>query len=183
MVLSFLRGEIDSPRWGTYYMAILSEMRIDRLSLIDNADLNDVDANRVRAKVLGPARGYGRNALLFHGFPTDTTWRRVQLDPSDFQRLNYLNCPPFPELTDGTCSVAAGARNYPRNKELALRVDDVVQAIERGASTQELILVEDADWLVVLEGNTRATAYVKASTTSFSALVGNSPTMYQWKFI
>ena len=44
-------------------------------------------------------------------------------------------------------------------------------------------MVEDADWLVVLEGNTRATAYVKALTTSFSALVGSSPTMYQWKFI
>jgi hypothetical protein len=60
---------------------------------------------------------------------------------------------------------------------------DVMQAIEGGVSMQELIVVEDADWLVVLEGNTRATAYVKALTTSFSALVGSSPTMYQWKFI
>jgi hypothetical protein len=183
MVLSFLRGEIDSPRWGPHYMAVLNQIRIDRLSLIDNADLNDADANRVRAMVLGPVRGYGRNAALFRGFPTDTTWRRVQLDPSDFQKLNYLNSPPFPELTDGTRSVEVGARNYRRDGELALRVDDVMQAIERGVSMQELIVVEDADWLVVLEGNTRATAYVKALTTSFSALVGSSPTMYQWKFI
>ena len=46
MVLSFLRGEIDSPRWGPHYIAVLSRMRSDRLSLIDNADLNDADANR-----------------------------------------------------------------------------------------------------------------------------------------
>jgi hypothetical protein len=183
MVLSFLRAEIESPQWGHRYTEVLNQMRADRLSLIDNADLNDANANRIRAKVLGPVRGYGRNAALFRGFPTDTTWRRVQLDPSDFQRLNYLNYPPFPKLTDGTCSVEVGARNYRHDGELAQRVDDVVQAIERGVSIQELILVEDADWLVVLEGNTRATAYVKASTSSFSALVGSSPTMYQWKFI
>jgi hypothetical protein len=158
-------------------------MRSDRLSLIDNADLNDADANRIRARVLGPVRGYGHNELLFRGFPTDTTWRRVQLDPPDFHKLNYLNCSPFPELTDGTRAIEVGARNYHRDGELALRVDNVVQAIEKGVSLQELILVEDADSLVVLEGNTRATAYVKASTTSFSALVGSSPTMYTWKFI
>ena len=183
MVLSFLRREINSPRWGPHYIAVLSRMRSDRLSLIDNADLNDADANRIRARVLGPVRGYGHNELLFRGFPTDTTWRRVQLDPPDFHKLNYLNCSPFPELTDGTRAIEVGARNYHRDGELALRVDNVVQAIEKGASLQELILVEDADSLVVLEGNTRATAYVKASTTSFSALVGSSPTMYTWKFI
>ena len=183
MMLSFLRGEIDSPRWGPHYISVLSRMRNDRLSLIDNADLNDADANRIRARVLGPVRGYGHNELLFRGFPTDTTWRRVQLDPPDFHKLNYLNCSPFPELTDGTRAIEVGARNYHRDGELALRVDNVVQAIEKGASLEELILVEDADSLVVLEGNTRATAYVKASTTSFSALVGSSPTMYTWKFI
>jgi hypothetical protein len=183
MVLSFLRGEIDSPRWGPHYIAVLSRMRSDRLSLIDNADLNDANANRIRARVLGPVRGYGHNELLFRGFPTDTTWRRVQLDPPDFHKLNYLNCSPFPELTDGTRAIEVGARNYHRDGELALRVDNVVRAIEKGVSLQELILVEDADSLVVLEGNTRATAYVKASTTSFSALVGSSPTMYTWKFI
>jgi hypothetical protein len=60
MVLSFLRGEIDSARWGPHYMAVLNQIRTDRLSLIDNADLNDADANRARAMVLGPIRGYGR---------------------------------------------------------------------------------------------------------------------------
>jgi hypothetical protein len=88
IVLSFLRAEIDSPRPGPHYIAVLNQMRADRYSLIDNADLNDANANRVRARALGPVRGYGRNADLFRGFPTDTTWRRAQLDPSDFQRLN-----------------------------------------------------------------------------------------------
>ena len=70
-------------------------------------------------------------------------------------------------------SVELGACNYRLNQELAPRVDDVMQAIARGVSMRELILVEDGDRLVVLEGNTRATAYVKAST-SFSAFAGSS---------
>jgi hypothetical protein len=183
MVLSFLRAEIDSPAWGPHHMAVLNQMGADRSSLIDNADLTDADANRVRAIALGPVRGYGRGVSLFRGFPADTTWRRIQLEPSEFHRLKYINCKPFPELTDGTRSVEVGARNYRRDGGLAPRVDDLVKAIERGVSMQELILVEDADRLVVLEGNTRVTAYVKASTTSFSALVGSSPTMHQWEFI
>lgn len=97
--------------------------------------------------------------------------------------MKYINCEPFRELTNDTRSVEIGARNYHRNRELAPRVDDLVQAIEGGVSMQELILIEDLDRLVILEGNTRATAYVKASTTSFSALVGSSPRMRQWVFI
>jgi hypothetical protein len=184
MVLSFLRAEIDSPVWGPHYMAVLNHMGVDRFSLIDNAeiDLSDANANRTRANALGLIRGYGRDMLLFRGFPTDTTWRRVQLDPSEFQVLKYINCPPFPQLTDDTRSIEIGARNYRRDEGLAPRVDDVVRMIKSGILTPELILVEDTDRLVVLEGNTRATAYVKAGT-SFSALVGSSPTIRQWAFI
>ena len=50
MVLSFLRAEIDSPVYGTRNMAVLNQMGTDRSSLIDNADLNDANPNRVRGR-------------------------------------------------------------------------------------------------------------------------------------
>jgi hypothetical protein len=50
MVLSFLRAEIDSPRSGPHYIAVLNQMRADRYSLIDNGDLNDANPNRVRGR-------------------------------------------------------------------------------------------------------------------------------------
>jgi hypothetical protein len=50
MVLSFLRAEIDSPLRGLHYIAVLNQMRADRYSLIDNADLNDANPNRVRGR-------------------------------------------------------------------------------------------------------------------------------------
>jgi hypothetical protein len=183
MVLSFIRAEIDSPVWGVYYQRALDGLRFERSSLIDEADLKDSYANCVRGIILGAVRGYGRQDLLFRGFPSDTEWRRVSVDASDFRRLKYLNCSPFPDLSDGTREVEVGARNRDRDEDFAARVDGVVQAIARGASMPELILVEDAGRLVVLEGNTRATGYVRASTTSFLALVGSSPIMRQWVFI
>jgi hypothetical protein len=173
MVLAFLRAEIDSPAYETRTTEALKQIGADRSSLIDNADLKDANANRARAIALGLTRGYGCNMYLFEGFPTDTTWRRVQIDPSEFQKLKYVNTRAFWQLTDGTRSVEVGARNYRRDVGLAPRVDDIVQTIESGGSVPELILVEHADRLVVLEGNTRATAYVRAATAPISAVVGS----------
>jgi hypothetical protein len=101
---------------------------------------------------------------------------------ADFDRLRYVNCEPFLGLTDDARSVNIGARNYKRVAEFATRVDSIARNIGAGLSTSELILVEDRDRLVVLEGNTRATAHVQTSTL-FSALVGSSPTMREWAFI
>jgi|ERR1700731_1202440 hypothetical protein len=67
MVLSFLRAEIDSPAWGPHQMAVLNQMRVDRSSLIDNADLTDADANRVRAIALGPVRAMDAVCFCFAG--------------------------------------------------------------------------------------------------------------------
>jgi hypothetical protein len=182
MVLSFIRAEIDSPVWGPSYEEVLGALHADRSTLIDNGDLNDGSANHVRGAVLGMVRGYGRNGFLFSGFPLDTTWRRVLLDHADFQTLKYVNSGPWKDLFT-TRSVEDGARNYQRDAGLAARVDDSVQKINRGDSIAEIILVEDADRLVVLEGNTRATAYLKIATTPIPALIGSSPAMHQWDFI
>ena len=98
MVLSFLRGGIDSPGWGPRYMCVLNALRFDRSPLIDNADLHDAYANCVRGIVLGAVRGYGRDEFLFQRFPLDTRWRRVSLEPSEFQILKYINSPPIRDL-------------------------------------------------------------------------------------
>jgi hypothetical protein len=182
MVLAFLRAEIDSPMRAVFYRSVLTALRFDR-SLIDSADLNDGYANCIRAVVLGAVRGYGRNDFLFYGFPSNAKWRRVLLDPSEFQRLRYLNDGASWAGLAASRSVQDGARNCISDAALAARVGVLVQAINRGDTVPEIILVEDADLLVVLEGNTRATAYITAASTPISALIGSSPTMHEWRFI
>ncbi len=184
MVLSFLRAEIDSPTWWPRYARVLNAHHLNRSSLIDNADLNDSRSNHDRGIVLGEVRGYGRDEGLFQGLPLDTKWRRVSLDPTEFQRLRYINNDEFwRNLTGGTRSVQDGARNY-KGSRITAGVDDVLRKIRQGASIPELILVEDMrGGLVVLEGHTRATAFVIARSNPISALVGTSPAMHQWTFI
>jgi hypothetical protein len=182
MVLAFVRAEIDSPVWGPAYMKAITSLRLERSVLIDQADLKDCRMNSVRAAVLGAVRGFGHNAFLFAGFPRDAQWRRVLVEPPDFDGLTYANCEPFRGLTDETRLINDGARNYKRVPAFAARVDEIKRDIRAGLSAPDLILVEDRNRLVVLEGNTRATARVQISTP-FSALVGSSPTMREWVYV
>jgi hypothetical protein len=85
-------------------------LRHDRL-LIDNADVTDVQQNRVRRALLGCYRGFGHDAYLFRGFPNDVRWRRVILEPGDLQRLLYAKEPSWIDFSDGTRLVSAGGRN------------------------------------------------------------------------
>jgi hypothetical protein len=183
MILAFIRAEIDSPRWGPIYANVLSALRFDRSSLIDAADLKDSYANCVRAIMLGSVRGYGRNDLLFRGFPSDARWRRASLDSSDFRRLRYIGNDEFwQSLTAGSRAVVDGAHNY-KDSRIAESVNAVLQKIRDGVSMPDLILIEGTqDWLIVLEGHIRVTAYVAAGIEPIFALVGSSPAMHQWAF-
>src|SRR5713101_2114114 len=89
MVLAFLQAEIDASRYRDFYNACLAVLGFERI-LIDKPDLNDPVANEARKRLLQGARGYGSNTALFTGFPTDVRWRRVVLDPRDFEAMRYV---------------------------------------------------------------------------------------------
>ena len=67
-------GQSDSPKPDVQgcYARSLERWGLDRVNLIDNADLNDEDANHNRVAVLDECRGFRRRIALFQGFPTDT---------------------------------------------------------------------------------------------------------------
>jgi hypothetical protein len=160
VVLAFLQAEIDSPKWGPLYSHALHERNLDRVSLIDAADLEDARACSTRKDILGTVRGYGRGRKLFTGFPLDTTWRRVQVEPSDFHQLKCIsNDDRWSVLTGGTRLIEDAARNLDTYPELADRVSIARHRIEQGLPVAELIMVEnDAGGLIVVEGHTRAAA-------------------------
>jgi hypothetical protein len=186
MVLSFLRAEIDSGSRGSLYMDKIRALHLDRKLLIDNADLTDDHANSGRASLLGAVRGYGRNDLIFRGFPDDVTWRRVSLEASEFGALKYANCDPWLQLSRGTRSVLDGARNLPcyGDHGIAQAVPEIADKIDRAIQFEDLLLIDDlSNRLIILEGNTRATAFVSSMTNCAFALVGRSETIKTWRFI
>lgn len=109
MTLAFLRGQIDSPRWGRHYLTFLHRHGLDRAALIDCADLSDAEQNRQRALLAARASGF-----LFRGFPSDVTWTRGTFAPAHFDRLKYMKCEPWLTLSGGTRSVIDGAANLGR---------------------------------------------------------------------
>src|SRR5947209_5320869 len=79
MVLAFLAAEIDSNRFGYLYVDNLGALNLGR-DLIDKADLNSERENALRRLLLGSVRGYGKNEVLFTGFPRDAEWRKASIN-------------------------------------------------------------------------------------------------------
>jgi hypothetical protein len=194
MVLRFLQGEIDSPRFGIDSQdhgprieAILKHYQVDRAQLIDNGDATNSFENQIRMVILRTTRGYA-NHFLFQGFPTDIQWRRIQLDSDELHRLKYANFPSWVELSGGSRRAVDGAMNLDAiqtDEDIAGNVQAVVELIKGDHTFPDLIAVQtDTRDLVLIEGHTRATAYAVSLPASPTLLiVGSSSKISQWRWI
>jgi hypothetical protein len=143
-----------------------------------------------RIKLLGAVRGYGANSYLFQGFPNDVSWQRVCLEQAEMARLKYANHRSWIILSNGTRLVGDGASNIDKiqvadvNGTINENVKRVVADIQNGKSYSELIAVSGFDEdLILIEGHTRATAYVLSKYTQpVTLLVGTSTRTRNWAF-
>jgi len=147
MVLDFLRAEIDSSRYSNCILAKLALLGIPR-SLIDAPDLTNPLENGLR-RCLMSYRGYDSRQGLFTGFPIDVTWRRVDLDPGDFQTMKYINdtvtlTPNWTEFSSRKRLVSDGARNFPRysSDQRFRHIADMAHAIRGGKCFPPLVAVQ-----------------------------------------
>lgn len=190
MVLAFLKAEIDSPRYEQVYREKISSLGFSRTQLIESADLHNDHQNMERIKLLGEVRGYGANSYLFPGFPNDVSWQRVRLEQPEIARLKYAKHPSWIMLSNGTRLVRDGASNIDKilvpdvNGTINENVKKVAASIQNGQRYSELIAVSGLDdVLILVEGHTRATAYVLSKYTQpVALLVGTSATMRNWGF-
>lgn len=186
VVLAFLKAEIDSPRFGSNYKTILLNSGLSRREIIDHPDLRNKEQNHIRRELLKAVRGYKANNYLFAGFPSDISWRKVQIKPDEFDLLRYAKCQPWIRLSGDTRLVTHGAKNVDciivegANQNIKQIADD----FKKGKRYPELIAVEDHDGsLILVEGHTRATAYALANLNEdVTILLGSSPTMHLWSF-
>jgi hypothetical protein len=188
MVLEFLRAEIESPTdRRRHYVDWLIRMRLTREALIDHANLESVEDNRSRAQLLGDVRGYGVNRYLFTGFPADVQWRRVAVTHEELGEFRYVNhvagllavSGPSRRVIDGATNVESGATG-----EFCDNVRGVLERVRNGGTFPDLIAVFTGSHILV-EGNTRATAYVLAQPArAISVIMGSSPSQFsEWFFL
>ena len=183
MILAFLQGEIDSPRFGNAYNVILRNSGLDRTA-IAGPDLQSARENYIRHELLRVVRGYGDDSFLFQGFPADLTWRRVQLDAGDYQRLRYANHDTWVNFSGGSRVVSDGARNIAlitATEDANTNIRAVAAALQAGIRYAPLIAVDGPSGsMILIEGHTRATAYVIECFEPFEVIIGSSPVMNNW---
>jgi hypothetical protein len=137
--------------------------------------------------LLGAVRGYPDQAL-FHGFPRDASWCRAQLQPGDLGSLRYGRFDNWKTLTGGSRAVADGAARIAASEPSAAASRDaenvkaVAEAVRGGVKYPELIAAQAEDGsLILMEGNTRATAYALAEVGEpIEMFVASSPSMRAW---
>jgi hypothetical protein len=189
MIAAFLQAEVDSPRWSDCVRSGLATLGLER-SLIDQPDLTDRQQNGLRKQLLW-YRGYERREGLFKGFPLDVAWRRVDLEAGDLQTMRYINdtvttTPNWTNLSSGTRLVSDGAVNLrqhtsdPRFRQII----EIARALRGGKRFEPLIAAQNRDdYLVIIEGHSRATAYAfERFSGPVDAFVGSSPAMDKWPF-
>jgi hypothetical protein len=185
MVLEFLRAEYDSPVWRGWI-----EKGLDGdLTAILEPRIDDPDQNEARKRALSLYRGYGRGDYIFAGFPSGADWLLVAATCAELGAFVYPNYETFATITRGTLMVRDGAANLEAievGDELNARVRAVADTLHAGAQHRPLIaLARTPDSAhVLLEGNTRATAYVLTFTseTEVEVIAGYSPRIAEWNF-
>jgi hypothetical protein len=184
MVLAFLRAEANSTRWGNAFA------NLDR-RLIDEPDLRDAAQNAARADALAAHRGdITTRTGFFSGLPLDTKWQRWALTLVELGDISYANYVTWIKLSGGTRRIRDGAANVQRlqvyeDHDINAGIRAAARSIDEGKPMAELIAVSQGAYgrdLVLLEGHTRATAYLitKHPPAEVDLLVGWSTTMDRW---
>ena len=65
--------------------------------------------------MLNTIRGYTSRTFLFVNFPRDVRWRRSKLTSGDYERLRYVNSPPWRPLAGSELRVMDGAYRIAEN--------------------------------------------------------------------
>jgi hypothetical protein len=181
MVALFLRGELQSERFGSRTRSTVDEQ------LLLEPDLEDEEQNAVRSAALTVLRGYESREGLFHGFPGDMRWEWAALPPDEVLAVRYIEYDYWVELSGGS-RLPLDAADRIRAGITVFRVpnDGFFELADELTTTAlpELIVVgRDRTRLVVLEGHARLTAYAlrpEALPPELEVLLGRSPRISSW---
>jgi hypothetical protein len=176
MLCAWVEAEMDSPRYRADYDRFL-----DR-----HADLTPA----ICRAALGRMRGYP-DQCIFLGLPLPLEWSRIRVtveELGDFRYLNYL--PTFVALSGGTRIVRDGAANVETvsvPEALNERILQTEAGIAAGDAHRPLIAMTSASEQtpILLEGNTRATAYVRCRRPEdkVELILGTAADLSAWAFV
>jgi hypothetical protein len=163
VVATFLRAELDSPRYGERIRELLSDAGSDEAVLLA-PELDDVEANARRAELLERHRAWLSREGLFDGFPEQVEWSLVGLDPEEVLGILYIDWDWWLRVSGGTRRPVDAAARIRANQvpgSTAEEHEPIAARLETDDPPPELIVVStpDCSRLVAVEGHVRLTAY------------------------
>ncbi|GAA2590513.1 hypothetical protein GCM10010435_81470 [Winogradskya consettensis] len=99
VVLAFLRGELESARFGDDVRRAVADA--GGLHLVRDPDLDSTEQNHARERALATTRGW-RDRELFEGFPATVDWYHGVLPPEVLSRVRYIDYSYWKELSRGS---------------------------------------------------------------------------------
>ena len=164
VVLAFLRGEIDSHRFGNGVRQALADA--GGLQLAHRPDLGSVQENRARERALAAVRGW-RNSGMFDGFPDEVDWYHGVLPPDALSRVRFIDYSYWNALSGGSRR-PADVLSTLRSGTLPTWVSELgtdwcfqfAAQLATAEAVDDLIVMATPDLgeLVLLEGHARLTA-------------------------
>ena len=183
----FLRGELDSDRFGEKLRASLTRDGRDE-AVLRRPDLDDAGENGYRLRLLDEHRAYGRREGLFLDFPSQVDWFRAALGPDEVLDILYIDWDWWLTLSGGSRRPRDAARRIHLGEVAgvdAAEHEPLAAALRTSAPPPELIAVTTPgrETLVLVEGHFRLTAYALFPAylpAALEILLGSSDGMRQW---
>ena len=154
MIAVFLRGELDSERYG----ARLRELAGAEAEALLDPDTADAEANRRRRETLDRHRAYERRQGLFLGFPDDVDWYRAVLAPDEVLDIRYIDWDWWLRLSGGSRRPRDAARRIRAGEIEGVGVEEH-EALAASRHPLIAIATRAGKPLVLVEGHARLTAY------------------------
>jgi len=183
----FLRGELDSGRYGAKLRGLLA--RDGRAEdVLRRPDLGDVEANAYRRRLLDEHRAYARRDEMFGGFPQRVDWFRAALERDEVLDILYIDWDWWLELSGGTRRPRIAARRILAGEvdgATAAEHEPLAVALRATPPPPALIAVTTPahESLVLVEGHVRLTAYAlfpEYLPPELEILLGVSDEMAMW---
>jgi hypothetical protein len=187
VVATFLRGDLDSPRFGDRLRALLREDGTD-VAVVTNPDLADPVANEYRSSLLGRHHEWLGGEHVFGPFPSGLDWFRAVLRPEEVLAIRYIDWDWWLRISGGTRLPTDAARRI-RNGDMpgvtAAEHQAIAAALGSASPPPDLIVVAppDRSKLVVVEGHVRLTAYALSPEhlpEELEILLGISAEIERW---
>ena len=187
VVAAFLRGELDSPRWGERLLELLREDDVDA-SLVRTPNVDDVAEGAYRASLLDRHRAWLRREGLFEDFPEQVAWSLVALAPEEVLAIRYINWDWWLRVSGGTRRPVEAAARIRRGEIAGVTAEEhepIAARLQSAEPPPELIAVAppDRSRLVVVEGHVRLTAYAlhpEYLPAELEIYLGTSEDMHRW---